>query len=96
LVKDLLKNDDEQHKDFLQNLGFLVVKNQLPLQFVKNVWFKHLILLLCLQVVFPSNFFFHEILPKLVEKMKHIYVLPKLEDCISTSLIYGCPIFWFL
>jgi hypothetical protein len=64
---------------------------------MKNVWFKHLILLLCPQVVFPSkNKFSHEILPRLVEKMKQIYVLPKLEGCISTSLIYGCPIFWFL
>jgi hypothetical protein len=25
------KNDDEQHKDFLQDLGLLIVKNQLPL-----------------------------------------------------------------
>ncbi len=47
VVKDLAKKDDEQQKDFLQGLGLLIMKNKLPLQIVKNVWFKHLVLCLC-------------------------------------------------
>jgi hypothetical protein len=47
------------------------VKNQLPLQFVKSVWLKCLILHLCPQVVFPFiEHFFHNILFKLVDKKK--------------------------
>jgi hypothetical protein len=37
VVKDLFKKDHEQQKGFLQDLDLLNVKNQLPLQFVKNV-----------------------------------------------------------
>jgi len=75
----------------LQDLGFSIVKNQLPLQFVENVWFKHLILCLCLQVVFLSRKQkVNEILFKLVEKTKQVYVLPKLENCIFTISKFGC------
>jgi len=42
-------------EDFLKDLGFLIVKNQLPLQFVTNVWSKCLILHLCVRIVFPSK-----------------------------------------
>jgi hypothetical protein len=30
-IKNPLKKDDEQQKDFLQDLGLLIVKDQLPL-----------------------------------------------------------------
>jgi hypothetical protein len=31
VVKEYFKNDDVQQKDFLQDLGLLIVKNNLPL-----------------------------------------------------------------
>jgi hypothetical protein len=31
VIKDPFKKDDEQKKDYLQNFGLLIVKNQLPL-----------------------------------------------------------------
>ncbi len=37
VVKNLFKKDDEQQKYLLQDFGLLVMKNQLPLQFVKCV-----------------------------------------------------------
>ncbi len=44
-----------QQKDFLQDLGLLILKNNLPLQFVESVWFKRLILHLSSRVVLPSR-----------------------------------------
>jgi hypothetical protein len=35
-TKDPFKKDDLHQKQFLQNLGLLIVKNHLPIQFVKN------------------------------------------------------------
>jgi hypothetical protein len=46
-IKNSLKKDNEQQKDFLQDLGLLIVKDQLPLKFVEIVWFEHPILHLC-------------------------------------------------
>jgi hypothetical protein len=66
------------------------MKNNLLLQFVESVWFKHLILHLSSRVVFPfrkQNF--QEILPDLEEKMKQIYVLPKLTNCIFATTSFG-------
>jgi hypothetical protein len=61
------------------------MKNNLSLQFVENIWFKHLILNLSPRVMFLSRKqFSQEILPNLVEKMKQVYVLPKLINYIST------------
>ncbi len=63
-----------QQKYFLWDLGLLIMKNNLSLQFVENVWFKHLISHLFPRVVFPSRkHFFQEILPNLVEKMKQVF-----------------------
>jgi hypothetical protein len=56
----------------------------MQIHYSESVWFKHLILHLCLQVAFPfRKQFYDEILPKLMEKMKQVYVLQQLEDCIS-------------
>jgi hypothetical protein len=64
----------------LQDLAFLVVKNQLSIQFVENTWLKCLVMHLCPKVVFPSRkIFSQEILVDLVEKSKQEYVLPKLK-----------------
>jgi len=63
-------------------LHFLILKNHLPLQFVKNVWLKHLVLQLCPHVQFLFRIFFSQIiLPKLMEKTKKTYVLPLLNEC---------------
>jgi hypothetical protein len=35
-TKDPFKKDGLQQKQFLQNLGLLIAKNHLPIQFVKN------------------------------------------------------------
>ncbi len=59
------------------------MNNNIPLQFVESVWFKRLILHLFHRVVFPfRKQFIQEILPNLVQKMKQVYVLPKVIDCI--------------
>jgi hypothetical protein len=47
LVKDSFKKKDMPQKDFLEDLGLLIVKNNLPMQIVKSMWLKHLILCLC-------------------------------------------------
>jgi hypothetical protein len=47
IIKDPFFKNDVQQKGFLQDLDLLIVKNQLPLQFVESVWFKSLILHLC-------------------------------------------------
>jgi hypothetical protein len=41
VMKDPFKKDDVEQKQFLEDLGFLIVKNNLSLQFVKNVWLMH-------------------------------------------------------
>jgi hypothetical protein len=46
-IKDPFFKNDVQQKGFLQDLDLLIVKNQLPLQFVESVWFKSLNLHLC-------------------------------------------------
>jgi len=60
--------------------------------FVESVWFKCLILHLCLQVVFPFiKQCFHDILFKLVEKTKQIFVFIKIGTLFATtSLTNGC------
>jgi hypothetical protein len=57
-TKDLSKKDDVQQKDFLQDLGLLIVKNDLPMQFVENIWMKCLALHLCLWIAMPSRILF--------------------------------------
>jgi hypothetical protein len=43
-VKDPFRKDDLWRMQFLENLGILVVKNNLPMLFVDNMWLKHLAL----------------------------------------------------
>jgi len=82
-MKETFKKDNVQQKDFLQSLGLLIMKKNLPLQFVESIWFKCLILHLFLKVVlYYRKHFFQEILLNLVEKTKQLYVLPKLTNCI--------------
>jgi hypothetical protein len=46
-IKDSFKKEYVSHKIFLEDLGLLIVKNNLPIQFVESMWLKHLILHLC-------------------------------------------------
>jgi hypothetical protein len=45
--KDPFKKDDVEQKMFMENLALLIMKNHLPMQFVKNMWLKCLMLQLC-------------------------------------------------
>ncbi len=40
LVKDTLKKKDVSQKEFLEDLGLLIVKNNLPIQFVESMRLK--------------------------------------------------------
>ncbi len=46
-MKDPFRKDDLWQMQFLEDLGILVVKNNLPMLFVDNMWLKHLVLHLC-------------------------------------------------
>jgi hypothetical protein len=59
-VTNIFKNDDLQHKFFLENFGLLVIKNHLHLQIVKGAWLKCLIMHSCLRMVFPSRNIFSQ------------------------------------
>jgi hypothetical protein len=70
------------HKEFLEDLGLLIVKNNLPILFMENVWLKRLILHLFPKLNFRFRIqFSQEILLGLVEKIGQIYVLPILIEC---------------
>jgi hypothetical protein len=43
-IKDSFKREDVPHNFFLEDLGLLIVKNNLPIQFVKSMLLKSLIL----------------------------------------------------
>jgi hypothetical protein len=53
-TKNLYKQSDVEQKKYLKDIGLLVVKNNLPIQFVESVWLKRLCMHLCIQVKFPS------------------------------------------
>ncbi len=53
-VKDPLRKDDLWQMQILEDLGILVVKNNLPMLFIDNMWLKLLVLHLCPRV----NLFF--------------------------------------
>jgi hypothetical protein len=46
-IKDSFKKEDVPKKEFLKDLGLLIIKNNLPIQFVESMWLKCLILCLC-------------------------------------------------
>jgi hypothetical protein len=52
LVKDPFGKDDLWQMQYLENLGILVVKNNLPMLFVDSMWLKHLVVHLCSRVDF--------------------------------------------
>ncbi len=69
-------------KEFLKDLGLLIVKNNFPIQFVESMWLKWLTLHLCPKLNFPSKRqFSQETLRRLVEKTKQLYVLFASTEC---------------
>jgi hypothetical protein len=82
VAKELFKKDDVQQIFFGEDLGFLIVKNHIPLQFVESSWLKRLSMHLCPRIVFLSRKqFVNELFPGLVEKTKQLYVLPTIVEC---------------
>jgi hypothetical protein len=82
LVIDTFKKKDVSQKEFLEHLGLLIVKNNLPIQFMESMWLKRLILCLCPKLSFLSRKqFSQDILLGLVEKTNELYVLPTLAEC---------------
>jgi hypothetical protein len=43
----IYKQNDVEQQQFLEDFGLLVVKNNLPIQFVESVWLKKLCMHLC-------------------------------------------------
>jgi hypothetical protein len=37
VMKDFFRKENVPHKEFLENLGLLIVKKNLPIQFVENI-----------------------------------------------------------
>jgi hypothetical protein len=72
----------------LEDLAHLIVKNHLPMHLTKSQQLKIFSLHLCPRVVLPFRRpFSRNILSKLVEKIKQLYVLLALADCyyVTTS-----------
>ncbi len=59
-VNNSFKKYDVQHKKFLESLGLLIVKNNLPIHFVKSCWLKRLALHLCPRIHFLPKGNFHK------------------------------------
>jgi hypothetical protein len=68
LEKNLSRKIDVQQKQFLKDLGLLIIKNHLPLQFVESIWLKRFSMQLCPIIVLSKNQFSYELLSKLLEK----------------------------
>jgi hypothetical protein len=49
------QREDVPQKEFLENLGLLIVKNNLLIQFVENMWLKCLILHFYPKLNFPCK-----------------------------------------
>jgi len=47
-----LKKKDVPYKEFLEDLGLLIIKENFPIQFVESMWLKHLILCIS-KIKFP-------------------------------------------
>jgi len=78
------KKENVHHKKFVENLGLLIVKNHLPIQFVESIWLKCLVMQLWHFVVFPFKKNLED-LPNLVKKKKQTYVLLILAKCVFTT-----------
>jgi hypothetical protein len=65
------------------------VKKNLPMQFVENVWFKHMVVHLCPNFNFRlGKKFSQENLSNLVDKINQLYFQLTLAKCDSTIVIF--------
>jgi hypothetical protein len=55
VAKEPFKKNDLQQNQILEDLGLLIVKNYLPLQFVEGIWLKRFNMHLCLRIIFCSK-----------------------------------------
>jgi hypothetical protein len=63
-IKDIFFKKDASPQKNLEDLSMLIIKNNLPIQFVENMWLKHLIFHLCPKLNFLSKRqFSQDILP---------------------------------
>jgi hypothetical protein len=78
---DLYEKDNAHTQKIVENLGLLVIKNHLSIQFVEGTWLRHLVMKLCPHVVFLFRKTFNqEVLLDLVEEKKKTYVLPSMVE----------------
>jgi hypothetical protein len=76
-------------KEFLEDLGLLIVKINLVIQFVESMWLKRLIIYPCPKLNFISKRqFSQEVLLGLVEKTNEVYVVPALVECYSVTISF--------
>jgi hypothetical protein len=54
-VKDSFEKKDVPYKEFLEDLSLLIIKNNLPIQFVESIWLKYLVQHLCPKLNFFSE-----------------------------------------
>jgi hypothetical protein len=81
-------------KEFLPDLGLLIVKNNLTIQFLESIWLKQLTLCLCPKLNFLSKkHFSQEILPRLMERTKQLHVLFALVECHSITSTFDLWVF---
>ncbi len=72
VAKEPFKKEDMQQKQILKDLTLLIIKNHLPLQFVKSNWLKRFNMQLCPIKKFHSKkYFLNELLLELVEKLNN-------------------------
>jgi hypothetical protein len=55
VTKEPFKTNDLYQKHFLEDLGLLIIKNHLLLQFVENIWSKQFSMHLCPRLFFLST-----------------------------------------
>jgi hypothetical protein len=71
----------------MEDFGLLVVKNNLPIQFVESVWVKKLCMHLCHECSFhPKKNFSIDVWLNSVKKTKQKYVLPLLDDFTTITI----------
>ncbi len=85
-MEDSFQKEDVPHKEFLEDFGLLIIKNNLPIQFVESIWLKWLALCSCPKLKFSfKKQFSKEILLGLMDKTKQFHVLLALVECHSTT-----------
>jgi hypothetical protein len=81
-------------KRILKDLVLLIVKNNVPIQFVENMWLKRLILHPYPKLNFPSKSIFHKTyLPRLVEKTNELCVHLALAECHFATMSFNLWMF---